>query len=262
MEELGSNETNLLWKKYKKENDLRAREKLILHYIPLVKYVAGQLIIGLRGYFELDDLISAGVYGLICAVDRFDPDKGFKFETFALARIKGAIFDWLRSMNWMPHSIRNKARELEKALMELEQSLGRPPDDHELADYLGLTVEKLQKLLHEVTPVTLVSLEECLFSEEGKNNSVSLAETVADPRAEDPLKCAELGEIKQVLAKAIARLPEKERLVVTLYYYEDLTLKEIGKVIGVSESRVCQLHTKAILRLRGYLSKKKEMLTT
>ncbi|NPV28232.1 MAG: FliA/WhiG family RNA polymerase sigma factor [Firmicutes bacterium] len=259
MEAADSQELALLWHKFKKENDSEARERLILHYVSLVKYVAGRLAIGVKGHFELDDLINAGVYGLINAVDRFDPDRGFKFETFALARIKGAILDWLRAFNWIPQSVRNKARSLERALLSLEQSLGRPPEDHEIAAHLGLTLKQFHQMMDEVAPVTLISLEDSLYSD-SDNESYSLGEVIPDPKAKDPVEHLELEEIKEVLAQAIAKLPEKEKLVTTLYYYEGLTLKEIGKVIGVSESRVSQLHTKAILRLRGHLSRKKKGL--
>ncbi|MDH7576735.1 MAG: FliA/WhiG family RNA polymerase sigma factor [Bacillota bacterium] len=259
MQATNTQELVLLWHKFKKENDLKAREKLILHYVSLVKYVAGRLAIGIKGSCELDDLISAGVYGLISAVDRFDPERGFKFETFALARIKGAILDWLRALNWVPQSIRSKARTLEKAFVNLEQSLGRPPEDQEIANYLGLTLKQFHQMTDEVAPVTLLSFEDSLYSD-SENEPYSLGDVIADPKAKDPVEYLEFEEIKEVLAQAIARLPEKEKLVTTLYYYEGLTLKEIGKVLGVSESRVSQLHTKAILRLRGYLSRKKKGL--
>ncbi len=253
-------EITLLWYKYKNKRDLEAREQLILHYISLVKYLVGRMAIGLKGYLEIDDLISAGVYGLINAVDRFDPDKGIKFETFALARVKGAILDWLRSLNWIPQSVRAKARKLENAFADLEQKLGRPPEEPELAEYLGLDLKSLNQLLHEVTPLTLVSLEECWRSPDLDSEGLSPEELIPDPNADDPLAHLEFEEIKQTLADAIEKLPEKEKLVIALYYYEGLTLKEIGQVVGLSESRVSQLHTKAILRLRGRLSRKKKSL--
>jgi len=257
---LNAQEITLLWNNYKNKKDLEAREQLILHYISLVKYLVGRMAIGLKGYLEIDDLISAGIYGLISAVDRFDPDKGIKFETFALARVKGAILDWLRSLNWIPQSVRTKARKLENALADLEQKLGRPPEEPELAAYLGLDLKRLNQLLHEVTPLTLVSLEECWRSPDLSGEGLSPEELIPDPNAEDPLARLEFEEIKQTLADAIEKLPEKEKLVITLYYYEGLTLKEIGQVAGLSESRVSQLHTKAILRLRGRLSRKKKSL--
>lgn len=257
-----NNENALLWHKYKKEGDPKAREELILSYVPLVKYAASRLKISLQGHFEFDDLVSAGVYGLICAVDRFDPNRGVKFETFALARIRGAILDWLRSLNWMPQSIRNKARKLEKAMLEVGQKLGREPKDHEIAAYLGCSLKNLQKIYQEVAPTTLISLEECFFADKEGFAAYSLKELIPDVNAENPVQEVEREEIKNLISQAIARLPEKEKLVVALYYYEGLTMKEIGEVMDVSESRICQLHTKAILRMRGYLGRKKKMMIT
>lgn len=254
-------ELSLLWQEYKKKNNFQAREKLILHYISLVRYVAGRLAVGLQGYFEFDDMVSAGIYGLINAAERFNPDLGYKFETFAVARIRGAILDWLRSLNWVPQSVQRKARELENAMINLEQQLGRHPEDSEIADYLGVSPEQFQQLMHQVAPITLVSLEEyCCAPGEGSNDPCLLRELIPDPRAADPARSFEFQELKKTLAGAITKLPDKEKLVITLYYYEGLTLKEIGKVLDVSESRVSQLHTKAILRLRGQLGRKKREL--
>ncbi|MGB9792885.1 MAG: FliA/WhiG family RNA polymerase sigma factor [Thermacetogeniaceae bacterium] len=253
------NTTQQLWYKFKTKKDLNAREQLILHYIHLVKYVAGRIAVSLKGYFEVDDLVSAGVYGLINAVDRFNPDRGIKFETFALARIKGAIIDWLRSLNWVPQSVRSKAKKLEKAMVELEKTLGRPPEDQELADYLGLDLKSLSRLLHEVAPSTLLSFDEYLCKSDSEEG-LSPDELIADANAVNPAEHIEFEEMKRILSEAIEKLPEKEKLVITLYYYEGLTLKEIGQVLNLSESRISQLHTKAILRLRGRLSRKKSGL--
>lgn len=251
---------SLLWQEYKKNNSPTAREKLILNYLPLVRYAAGRISPGLQGYFEFDDLVSAGVYGLINAVERFNPDLGYKFETFALSRIKGSIVDWLRSLNWVPQSVFRKTRKLENTLWELEQKLERPPEDHEVADHLGLTLEEYHKLLKQTAPVTLISLDDYFRSSGDGVDNCSLQDLIPDSQAVDPVLSFEAMEAKQILAQAIERLPERERLVVTLYYYEGLILKEIGQIIGVSESRVSQLHTKAILRLRGQLSRKKREL--
>lgn len=259
MEAVSSQDLAMLWHRYKNENDLQAREDLILNYVSLVKYHAGRMGIGFRGYLEQDDLISAGVFGLINAVDRFDPEKGVKFETYALARIKGSILDWLRSLNWIPQSLRAKAQKLENVMVDLEQKLGRPAEEQEIADYLGLSLTDLHRLMQEVAPVVLVSFEDNWLTPSG-GEGLSLVELVPDSEAVDPVKSLEFKELKQILAEAISRLPEKERLVITLYYYEGLILKEIGQTLGVSESRVSQLHTKAILRLRGSLSRKKKGL--
>lgn len=262
MKELNTRDQEItsLWYNYKTKKDLKAREQLILHYIYLVKYLVGRMAISLKGYFEVDDLISAGIYGLINAVDRFNPGRGIKFETFALARIKGAIIDWLRSLDWIPQSVRTKAKKVEKALSELEQKLGRPPEDPELAEYLGIDVKNLNRLLHEIAPLTLFSLDEFWCSTVREREGLSPEELIPDTNAVDPVEHLEFEEIKRTLADAIERLPEREKLVISLYYYEGLTLKEIGQVMGLSESRISQLHTKAILRLRGRLSRKKKGL--
>jgi len=254
-------EIPMLWQAYKKKNDLQAREKLILHYVSLVRYVAGRLAMSIADYFEFDDLLSAGISGLLDAVERFDPELGFKFETFAIARIRGSILDWLRSLNWVPQSIQRNTRKLENALIELEQRLGRHPEDWELADYLGITEAQLQQLIKQVAPVTLLSFDNsCFISDDGSNEHLPLQEIITDSRAIDPLQGLEFQEVKETLGEAIKKLPDKERLVITLYYFEELTLKEIGKILDVSESRISQLHTKAILRLRGQLGRKKKEL--
>ncbi len=252
---------NQLWQDYKKNNNLESREKIILHYVPLVRYVAGRFAPGLKGYFEFDDLVSAGIHGLIKAVERFNPDLGFKFETYALSRIKGSIIDWLRSINWVPHSTLKKAQELEDAMWKLEQQLGRAPEDKEIADYLGLSMDEYQQLLQQTAPITLISLDDLQGSAgEDGNSNLPIQDMIPDPNAVNPESSLEYREMKETLAEAIRRLPEREALVITLYYYEGLTLKEIGRILEVSESRVSQLHTKAILRLRGKLSRKKKEL--
>ena len=243
-----------LWDEYKRLQDQSLRDQLILHYSPLVKYVAGRVAIGLPQNVEQADLVSYGIFGLIDAVEKFDPRRGYKFETYAIARIKGAILDELRSIDWVPRSVRAKARQLEKSYAKLEGSLRRAPTDEELANELGITEEQLQNLLSQLSFVGLVALDEMLSVGGEKGDKLTLGDTLEDKGAEDPVLAFEGEETKFLLARAINQLPEREKIVVTLYYYEGLTLAEIGKVLGVTESRICQMHTKAVLQLRAKLT--------
>ena len=245
---------NELWLDYKSDGTSEARERLILHYSPLVKFVAGRVAAGLPQNIEQSDLVSYGIFGLIDAIDKFDLERGFKFETYAISRIKGAIIDELRSIDWVPRSIRAKARAIERAYSKLENELRRSPDDKEIAAELEMTEEELAQNLSQISFVGLVALDELLAA--GSNNerggSATVGDIIAD-RAFDPVEAFEVDEMKTLLADAINRMPDRERLVLTLYYYEGLTLSEIGKVLGVTESRVCQIHTKSILQLRSRL---------
>ena len=243
-----------LWAEYKSSRDRALRDRLILTYAPLVKYVAGRLGSGLPAHVDDDDLVSYGLLGLIGAIERFDPDRDIKFETYAIARIRGSIIDELRSMDWVPRSIRARARDIERAIAELERKLMRAPNDEEIAAKLGITEDELQDSLLEISRSSIAALDELWTSSSGTGESVSLIETVEDVQAEQPQRAMAATEMREVLAEAIARLPEREKLVITLYYYEELTLREIGEVLGVTESRVSQLHTKAILRLKARLS--------
>lgn len=242
-----------LWKRYKKTRSPELREQLILEYAPLVKHVAGRLAVMLPPHVEFDDLVSYGMFGLVEAVERFDFERGVKFETYAAARIRGAIIDGLRSADWVPRSVRQKARELEKELIRLESRLGRAATDDEIAEALGMTVQEYDRLLAELSGASLVSLDEVWVADPEEESQLRLLETVSNESAASPEDTLEEKELERLLAEAIDRLPERERLVVALYYHEGLTLKEIGRVLGVTESRVCQIHTKAILRLRAYL---------
>jgi RNA polymerase sigma factor for flagellar operon FliA len=245
-----------LWKEYKGEGTPDARERLILHYSPLVKFVAGRVAAGLPQNIEQADLVSYGIFGLIDAIDKFDPARGFKFETYAISRIKGAIIDELRSIDWVPRSIRAKARAIERAYSKLENELRRSPGDAEVAAELGVSEEELNSTLSQISFVGLVALDELLAagnSGSDTGGSATVGDTIAD-RAHDPVEAFESDEMKHLLADAINRMPDRERLVLTLYYYEGLTLAEIGSVLGVTESRVCQIHTKAILQLRARLA--------
>lgn len=246
-------DVHALWARYKETGDEDAREQLILNYSPLVKYVAGRVSANLPQNIDGGDIISYGLFGLIDAIEKFDPGRGFKFETYAIARIKGAILDELRSLDWVPRSVRSKARKIEKAYVDLENRLRRPPSDDELAEELGMTSDELADVFSKLSYATVVSFED-LWSSADRDDRGSVMTTVPDENAVDPVAVFEDEEIKDILAEAIDRLPERERTVVTLYYYEGLTLKEIGEILGVTESRVSQLHTKSVLRLRARLN--------
>jgi RNA polymerase sigma factor FliA len=242
-----------LWRRYKDERDQRARERLVLAYSPLVKYVAGRMSSGLPAHVEESDLISYGLLGLISAIERFDPSREIKFETFAITRIKGSIIDELRSLDWVPRSVRAKAREIERMNAKLEHELHRAPTDAEMAAALEMTMEDFQASLTRISNSSVVALDELWTLSDASGDQVSLLDTIQDPQATDPAHAMDATETKDRLADAIARLPEREKLVIALYYYENLTLREIGEVLGVTESRVSQLHTKAVLRLKSRL---------
>jgi len=245
---------NELWSEYKSGAGTDARERLILHYSPLVKFVAGRVAAGLPQNIEQSDLVSYGIFGLIDAIDKFDPGRGFKFETYAISRIKGAIIDELRSIDWVPRSVRAKARAIERAYSKLENELRRSPEDTEVAAELDMTEGELAQTLSQISFTGLVALDDLLAASSGdRSGSATVGDTIAD-RAHDPVEAFETDEMKHLLADAISRMPDRERLVLTLYYYEGLTLAEIGEILGVTESRVCQIHTKSILQLRGRMA--------
>jgi RNA polymerase sigma factor for flagellar operon FliA len=242
-----------LWTDYKANGTRDARERLILHYSPLVKFVAGRVAAGLPQNIEQADLVSYGIFGLIDAIDKFDPGRGFKFETYAISRIKGAIIDELRSIDWVPRSVRAKARNLEKAYTKLEAKHHRTPTDDELAEELGLSESQLQHMFSQISFIGLVALDETLSGAGDRGESMSLGDTVADA-SPGPVASYEVEEMRQILADAINGMPEREKIVLTLYYYEGLTLAEIGQVLGVTESRVCQIHTKSVIHLRAKIA--------
>ena len=242
-----------LWRRYKADGDTKARERLVLAYSPLVKYVAGRMASGLPSYVDEADLISYGLTGLISAIQRFEPERAIKFETYAMARIKGSIIDELRSLDWVPRSVRLRAREFERANSKLEHKLHRAPTDEELAKELEITVEQLQEHITQISNSSIIALDELWSVSDSSGGQVSLLDTIEDPNATDPEGALNAVHLKERLAEAIGRLPEREKLVVALYYYENLTLREIGEVLGVTESRVSQLHTKAVLRLKSRL---------
>jgi RNA polymerase sigma factor FliA len=250
--ETGVKEVELrdLWRRYKEEGDARARERLVVAYSPMVKFVAGRLGAGLPSHVDDADLISYGLMGLIGAIERFEPERGIKFETFAMTRIRGAIIDELRSLDWVPRSVRSRARETQA---KLEHELQRAPSEAELAAQLGISEDELQTSLLEIANSSVYALDELWTVSDSSGDQVSLLDTISDPRADDPQEALASSEVKDRLTDAISSLPEREQLVVALYYYENLTLREIGEVLGVTESRVSQLHTKAVMRLKSGL---------
>jgi RNA polymerase sigma factor for flagellar operon FliA len=243
-----------LWRVYKSDGDPAVREKLILHYSPLVKYVAGRVGVGLPPNIEQADLVSYGIFGLIDAIEKFDIERSIKFETYAISRVRGAIIDELRAIDWIPRSVRYKAREVERAYAELEGRLHRTPTEAEVAEHMEIKVGDLHQIFSQVSYVNVVALDELLSVGGEKGDSLTLGDTLEDKGAEDPVLAFEGEETKYLLARAINQLPEREKIVVTLYYYEGLTLAEIGQVLGVTESRICQMHTKAVLQLRGKIA--------
>jgi RNA polymerase sigma factor FliA len=247
-----------LWREFKDSADQRLRERLILHYSPLVKYVAGRVGVGLPPNIEQADLVSYGIFGLIDAIEKFDISRAIKFETYAISRIKGAIIDELRAIDWIPRSVRYKAREVEKAYAALEGRLHRTPTETEVAGELGISIDDLHTIFSQVSFVNVIALDELLNVGGERGDKMSLVDTLEDTKAEDPVAAFETEETKFLLARAINTLPEREKIVVTLYYYEGLTLAEIGQVLGVTESRICQMHTKAVLQLRGKLADQRD----
>jgi RNA polymerase sigma factor for flagellar operon FliA len=243
-----------LWREFKETKDPPLRERLILHYSPLVKYVAGRVGAGLPPNIEQADLVSYGIFGLIDAIEKFDISRAIKFETYAISRIKGAIIDELRAIDWIPRSVRYKAREVEKAYAALEARLHRTPTEAEVAGELGIALDDLHAIFSQVSFVNVIALDELLNVGGERGDKLSLVDTLEDTKAEDPVAAFESEETKYLLARAINTLPEREKIVVTLYYYEGLTLAEIGQVLGVTESRICQMHTKAVLQLRAKLN--------
>ncbi|HLG01313.1 MAG TPA: RNA polymerase sigma factor WhiG [Acidimicrobiia bacterium] len=243
-----------LWVEYKKAGDQGLRDRLILHYSPLVKFVAGRVGVGLPQNVEQADLMSYGMFGLIDAIDKFDLDRGFKFETYAISRIKGAIIDELRAIDWVPRSIRAKARAIERAYSKLENELKRSPTDEEVALELDVTVDELNETLSRISLVGLVPLDEMVGGDGDEGPSPTLGDTIPADQSTEPEASFEVDEMRHILGDAVTSMPERERLVLTLYYYEGMTLAEIGEVLGVTESRVCQIHTKSVLQLRARLT--------
>lgn len=242
-----------LWNDYKLTGSSKARDKLILSYSPLVKYVASRVAVNLPSNVEQQDLISYGFFGLIDAIDKFELDRNVKFETYAISRIRGAIIDELRSLDWMPRSLRSKSKDIEKAYIKLEAGLKRRPTDDELAAGLGVSKAELNDLLTKLSYGSLIALDELNPARGEKGFETSLMSTIEDTSGNDPVTKSELQEVKDTIVRAIMDLPQKEKAVISLYYYEGLTMREIGIILGVTESRASQLHTKAILYLKAKL---------
>lgn len=238
-----------LWLQYVQTKDNQLKEQLLVHYLPVVKFVVGKMITSLPSSVNFDDLESAGIMGLISAIDRYNPKLGVKFETFVVPRIRGAILDELRSLDWVPRSVRSKARQLEKAIEEVEARTGKKADPLAVAQQMGLTLEEYETLMGKVAMGNgLLSLDREFSDGEDKNGT--MYDLVKNAKSENPEGQLIDEEMKQVLIDAINDLPENERMVISLYYYEELTLKEIGVILNISESRVSQIHTKAINRLK------------
>ena len=242
-----------LWEEFKKTKSPSIREKFIRQYMPLVKYVAGKVAVGMPSNVEFDDLVGYGQFGLLDAINKYDTSKNVKFKTYAVTRIRGAIFDELRQIDWVPRSVRQKSREIEDAIASLESRLGRTASNAEIAESLNMTEEDYNRTVMKVSGTSILSLNDVWYAGDD-NDNMSIGNNIEAPSSLNPDIMAEREAVKKVIAEAINELPEKEKMVIVLYYHEDLTFKEIGDVLEVSESRISQLHTKANLRLRAKLT--------
>ena len=242
-----------LWQQYRKNRDPAIREAFIKQYAPLVKYVAGKVAVGMPNNVEFDDLVGYGVFGLIDAIDKYDPDKNVKFKTYAVTRIRGAIFDELRLIDFVPRSVRQKTREIESTISSLEAQLGRTASDQEIAGAMGMNEAEYMKTIQKISGTSIISLNDLWYSGDD-NDKVSIGDSIESPSSLNPDVMVVNEEIRRVIVEAINELPDKEKKILVLYYYEDLTLKDIGRVLQVTESRVSQLHTKAVTHLRSKLT--------
>lgn len=242
-----------LWMQYRGDRDKRIRDRLVEQYAPLVKYVAGKVAANLPQSVEYDDLVGYGVFGLFDAIEKFDPEKHVKFKTYAVTRIRGAMYDHLREMDWVPRSVRQKAKEIEQAVMVLEAKLGRPATDSEIALSMGMGDDEFSRLMGKIASTAILSLND-IWNSGSDHDTTCIGESIESPRGLNPDSSVEKEEVRRVVKQAINELPEKEKKVLVLYYYENLTLREIGQILEVTESRISQLHTKAIIRLRAKLT--------
>lgn len=248
MAKIQTKDIESIWQSYQQDHNPLIREQLVSHYLPLVKVVAGRIAMGMPQYVEREELISNGYFGLLEAIERFDPKRGFKFETYAVVRIRGAILDAIRAQDWIPVSVRQKARSYANLMAEIEQQLGRSATDGEIASAMNMNLQEYNQFIGQLQMTTIMPLEDYTYDD-------SLTDA-----SESPSDHAEIREVKNTLVQAIGKLPEKEKLVVSLYYYEGMTLKEISLILKLSEARISQLHTKAVFRLRGALSRIKSSL--
>lgn len=244
---------NDLWARYQLSRDVRIRDEIVKQYAPLVKYVAGKVSANLPSSVEYDDLVGYGIFGLFDAIEKFDPQKQVKFKTYAVTRIRGAMYDHLREMDWVPRSVRQKAKEVEQAVMMLEAKLGRPASDSEIASSIGMPDDEFSRLMGRISSTAILSLND-IWNTGGDSEKMCIGESIESPRGFSPDFSVEKEEVRRVIVQAINELPEKEKKVLVLYYYENLTLREIGQILEVTESRISQLHTKAIIRLKAKLT--------
>lgn len=246
-------EEDNLWDEFKKTKSPALRDKFIRQYMPLVKYVAGKVAVGMPNSVEYDDLVGFGQFGLLDAINKYDTSKNVKFKTYAVTRIRGAIFDELRQLDWVPRSVRQKSREIEDAVVTLESRLGRTATDSEIASSLNMSESEYHRTVMKVSGTSILSLNDVWYTGDD-NDNMSIGNNIESPTSLNPDVIAEREEIRKVIAKAISELPEKEKMVIVLYYHEDLTFKEIGEVLEVSESRISQLNAKANERLKSKLT--------
>ncbi|MBN2144668.1 MAG: FliA/WhiG family RNA polymerase sigma factor [Candidatus Aureabacteria bacterium] len=243
-------EVKQAWQTYIKTRNMKIKNDLILHYLPVVRHNASRLALALPSHVNINDLISSGVVGLISSIEKFDPNAGFQFKSFASHRIQGAMLDELRNLDWIPRTIRSKSKKVQAAYNEAQQKHGRMPTDVEVAEYLGVSMEQFNELLEATKIISLFSFD-ARINPSLMEDSPLLSELIKDPRIASPSQEISREELKQLLIQAINELPKQEKTVLILYYYEELTLKEIGEVLGVTESRICQIHAKAIFKLKA-----------
>ncbi len=248
-----------LWERWLGLRETAARDELVEIYLWLVRYVAGRLMVGLPPHYDQNDVEGHGMFGLLDAVDRYDPSRGVRFETYAIPWIRGACLAGLRTMQWAP-ALRKRVRQMEKAVVALQQELGRDPSDAELAQWMRISVAELEQRIAEAGCLTVVSMEESLADEDGQGSS--LGDRLADPTVPDPVELRYQEERRELLAQAIDSLPDRERIVVSLFYYEGLMAREISDLLNLSQARISQIHSQAILRLRGKLSRMKALLVS